>query len=358
MVHLAWPHGPRRGPVTRLRRAGSVLPAVILVLLGMTLLSHAAFVLALRQLRVSEVSRELLRASLAAEAGLDALMREVGLHSSLTESSASVARSWGTDATFRLTSVRLTDELSWVTAEGKSNHIPVPVRLGRLVWTLHPIGRVSGTPAVARAPLFGVGGVSADDWWSVPTAADTLACDTALEEMHVRGAQRPEPMGTTTDSVALGLFSFTELESVADLSLSGAVTPGPASQGGTCQGGLVTNWGDPASSTSPCAAWYPLIWSSSDLHMEGGMGQGILAVAGDVRFSAGAMFRGVVLATGDVRVGGGSTIEGMVMGGRVLDVQTGSRIRGSACAAWAALDSATRLRFPIALESRRRLYLP
>lgn len=84
----------------------------------------------------------------------------------------------------------------------------------------------------------------------------------------------------------------------------------------------------------------------------------MLVVNGDVTFSQGAVFRGVVLAAGDIRVEQGSSIEGLVVGGHTISLAPGTRIRGSACAAWAALQAATRLRIPILLEPGRRLYLP
>jgi len=339
-------------------RSGSVLSAVVLVLLGMTLLAHGAFVLANRQLQISGVSRELLRASLAAEAGLALAVGEVGLHQSLTESITSVTRAWSDRSTLRVASQRLTDELSWLTAEGESSDLPVPVRLGALVWTLDPVERVVAQRGVVTASSASSAGVSSEAWWTIPLASDTLACSAALSEMFAQGAQRPAVTHSSVDSVALGRIPLSDLEVHAGLRVSGAVTPGPAVAGEDCLEGLVSNWGDPSSSSSPCARLQPLIWSSSDLLVVGGAGQGILAVQGAVSFSAGVHFRGIVLARGDVSVEDGSVIEGIVRGSASVRVEPGSTVRGSACSAWSVLSAVTSLRFPVPLEPRRRFYLP
>jgi Tfp pilus assembly protein PilX len=340
------------------RKSGSVLAAIVLVLLGMTLLAHGAFVLARRQLRISEVSRELLRASLAAEAGLASASRDGQFHQSLQASPVSVAMDWGERSTFRVGSRALTAELSWMFAEGESNALPVPVRLGRLIWSLDPIARVVTTRAVASASWVVAPGTSAGGWWSIPLAADSAACSAALVEMSLRGARTPVGTRTTLDSVALGRIPLAALEAFADLSVSGAVAPAPVVNGIVCQEGLPENWGDPSSSISPCARFFPSIWGPSDLRIVGGVGQGILMVTGAVSFSAGARFRGVVLAGRDVTVEAGSSIEGLVIGGSAIRVEPGGEIRGSACSAWAALNAATGLHFPIQIEPGRRFFLP
>jgi hypothetical protein len=339
-------------------RSGSVLAAVVLVLLGMTLLAHGAYLLATRQLQISEVSRELLRASLAAEAGLGMAAQEPGLMEAVTGSSVPLARGWGDRSSLRIGSQPLTTELAWLTAEGESMTLPVPVRLARLVWTLDPFARVADAGAVVVARSETGVGVSAGEWWSVPMAADTLACRAAQAEMLLLGARTPVSIALSADSVALGRIPLAALEAYADLRVPSVVTPGPVPVGGNCPVGPVENWGDPSSSTSPCAPVRPLVWSPTALSVVGGVGQGILATAGAVTFSAGAQFRGIVIASGDVTVAGGSTIEGMVLSGAGVSMESGGQIRGSACAAWAALDAAKGLRFPITVEPRRRLYLP
>ncbi|NIP81806.1 MAG: hypothetical protein GWM90_22340, partial [Gemmatimonadetes bacterium] len=68
-----------------------------------------------------------------------------------------------------------------------------------------------------------------------------------------------------------------------------ATTAGP--EGSRCDTSVRKNWGDPRG-TGPCAHHLPIIHARGDLTLDGGRGQGILVVEGDLT------------AAGDVRFGG------------------------------------------------------
>lgn len=115
------------------------------------------------------------------------------------------------------------------------------------------------------------------------------------------------------------------------------VTPGPVISAGLCDTLASANWGDPTGGV--CGARFPVIRVAGDLTVRGGMGQGILLVAGDVAFENGAMFAGIVIARDDFVTGsGGGSILGAVVAGDAVSspgdhtaVGNGGRIQRSSC---------------------------
>lgn len=115
------------------------------------------------------------------------------------------------------------------------------------------------------------------------------------------------------------------------------VTPAPIVTAGVCDTLPASNWGDPAGGA--CGAHYPVIRALGDLTVRGGTGQGILVVAGDVRFENGAAFAGIVIARDDFVTGsGGGSVLGAVIAGDAVRgagdhtvVGDGGHIRRSSC---------------------------
>ncbi len=71
--------------------------------------------------------------------------------------------------------------------------------------------------------------------------------------------------------------------------------------------------------------------------MDGGVGQGVLVVDGDLTLTAGARYYGFLITTGEVRLEGGAVFEGMALAGGGILVDADARVRGSACWAVRAL---------------------
>ena len=78
--------------------------------------------------------------------------------------------------------------------------------------------------------------------------------------------------------------------------------------------------------------------------MDGGQGQGVLLVVGDVTFQGEARYYGLVIVAGDLTVRGGSEIHGLVQARGSVSITEDSGIEGSACAALVALETAKGLR--------------
>lgn len=119
----------------------------------------------------------------------------------------------------------------------------------------------------------------------------------------------------TLTYLAFGELTWAQLTASA-VRVPGIVTPGPSTGAGSCMASNPLNWGDPsrASPASPCESYFPVLYAPGDLHLAGGVGQGILLVGGSLTVSGGANFAGVVLAQGTVNaLGTGGRLEGAVL---------------------------------------------
>ena len=133
--------------------------------------------------------------------------------------------------------------------------------------------------------------------------------------------------------------------------VTGAV---PRVSGEECDTSVPQNWGEPnRSNGGPCTGYYPVIHAPSDLVVDGGRGQGVLIVEGNLTLRSGVDFTGVVLVRGAVIGGpGGGRVTGTMS--ITSQVATPSSLEGisiefSQCAARKALLG---IAMPIVLGER------
>lgn len=156
------------------------------------------------------------------------------------------------------------------------------------------------------------------------------------------------------DSVALGRVKWSELEDIADRVERGAVMPRPALIDEQCLVAAPANWGDPVAG-APCSLWFPLVYAPSDLVMQGGTGQGILAVEGMLTLTDGAVFVGYIVARDGILIEDGSSVVGSVRTRRGAALFDRSTVSYSRCAiARATVLSPASLR----LVTQPRRFLP
>jgi hypothetical protein len=113
-----------------------------------------------------------------------------------------------------------------------------------------------------------------------------------------------------------GDVTFDALAGQADVTLSGGTLTGigPSTTGGSCDTGASTNWGDPLYTGQPCSSYFPIVYSSGDLHISTGNGQGVLLVAGNLQISGNFTFDGVVIVKGSMSTSGnGNHVNGVVI---------------------------------------------
>lgn len=96
---------------------------------------------------------------------------------------------------------------------------------------------------------------------------------------------------------------WNDLAAAADIRLgNGAhVTPMPVTSGASCAR-VESNWGDPGSPTSPCAARLPIVYAPGDLTVDGGLGQGALLVDGHLIIAGPFTFSGQIVARGGIEM--------------------------------------------------------
>jgi len=125
-----------------------------------------------------------------------------------------------------------------------------------------------------------------------------------------------DPTLTTAAFTVFGDVTFAQLAAMANVTTTGGTWNGlgPAVSGGVCNTAVTTNWGDPTNIAGACANYFPIIYSSGDIRLTGGQGQGILLVNGDLDMSGGVQFFGPVIVMGEVRsTGTGGHITGGVL---------------------------------------------
>lgn len=210
---------------------------------------------------------------------------------------------------------------------------------------------LGGRSLVCSSGITPAAGVAAPDTTHVcdgscgsPPAGRILGSPPLLTDT---AAANPAPYQVSASAVLASLAAR------ADITLppGAVVIPGPVSNGGACQRGLPTNWGDPAPA-APCADYRPVIYAQGDVTIAGGVGQGILLADGDVRIAGGAKFVGLVIAGDDVEtLTGGGTILGAAFAGDLVRgasdysrIGDGGAVRYSTCAVRLALFAAAPIR--------------
>ena len=92
---------------------------------------------------------------------------------------------------------------------------------------------------------------------------------------------------------------------------------GPSVTGGVCNTGVLSNWGD-VSRTTACKSYFPVVYGKGNLKINGGIGQGILLVEGDLEVAGGFEFYGPVIVKGHLKTTGtGGHFNGGVMAANV-----------------------------------------
>lgn len=298
------------------RRDGVALALAIFALAAIGVLVSGAFFLGLMDLRMARAELRLEQAVALAEgaahANLDRLRDEWGRRGAVSDSA-------GPDVQ------RLGSRLLLVTGVGRRR--PAFRRVGVLVWLK--------TPPLAVPQAFATHG---------PLRGRPPLVFPAHDE---RADCRLPPAPAADD-----LSGWREIASFV-LDDGTVVSPGPS--GSCCRSpSPAHDWGDPLARASPSGDRRPVIYVAGDLEIRGGVGQGVLVVAGDLSAGGGFVFHGAVLVGGRLLVGtGGIRIVGAV---RVYDARhRGSELVGptlvfdAPCTVLAAAMAAAR---PVALAER------
>ncbi len=352
------------------RRRGAVLVLCVLLVLALALLAHGALLMAREELAVSRAGGEVLRARAAAEAGVADVVRGDGVVPADTVTRGGSQRlAVGTlqGARYHVDARRLSREVWLLEGRGAVRPDAWVARAAWPAWSMDPGARIAAFRGVVEvgdgAPVFGQARVTPGDPSVTDPIPEATACAvwrqlrdslSALPELPSlavsdteRTAGAPPPR-----EPALVLLDVEDLLGAATRDPVGTGTPGPSATaslaafgaGGsesesTCQEGA-WSWGDPDHPLGRCHGVFPLIGAGGPLTVAGGVGQGVLVVAGDLKLERGASFYGLVLVEGTLTLESGARLVGLARAVGGLSVDGDSEVTGSRCWAFAALDAA------------------
>ncbi len=360
-------------------RRGFALPAALIALVIIALFVAGSTFFAMQEARAARNAVTEVGALEAAEYGAVATLRDwnatwnVTVPAGVTAAPATHVLAGGATASVRIT--RLTPTTFWTVSEGTAGGASPGTEARRRVsayYRLDVLDPVVGAALTVRdsVEVRGSGLVTGIDTTpgaprpmpteclgAGPAAAGIAAPDTtricdgtcAAGGTHVAGlpSRLEEPFASDPLRYAMGgagLWAALAQRAAVVLPPNATITPGPAAGGPGCLASVPTNWGDPAAGT-PCADYLPVIRALGDLTLNGGSGQGVLLVDGDLRLAGGASFTGVVVAGDDiVTLAGGGTIIGAAFAGDRIGgsgdhtrIDDGGAVRYSSCAVGRAL---------------------
>jgi hypothetical protein len=87
-----------------------------------------------------------------------------------------------------------------------------------------------------------------------------------------------------------------------------------------CNTANLSNWGDTLVA-APCGAYFPLIYHAGNVKVNGGYGQGILLVEGNLEIAGGFVFYGIIITQGSFTAGvGNNRVVGAVLASNAGDI--------------------------------------
>jgi hypothetical protein len=166
----------------------------------------------------------------------------------------------------------------------------------------------------------------------------------------VTGGTHADPLAADSNTyVRFGTESWQSLVAGADATIPGGnYSPEPTGTATTCDYGVANNWGEPRRGVGAvlgCKDFFPIIYSSSSLHLSQGRGQGILLVNGDVQLNGNFEWYGLIIARDDIIKGNGTfDMWGSIMSRNATVNDNGNSIIGNSTFNWSkcAVESALR----------------
>ena len=328
-------------------RRGVAVVMVLLLLLGGTALAHGTLLVARGELLAARA-----RASQLERASEEGLRVREALEMPMDPSARStpVWGVWPLDGPIRRDGRRpvlrrLAVEswfLEWPPVSGGPRSVGEP---GRLLWWMDPVERVRDLSAVVvvgpEVTASVAGSIDPGGFRRADPPLTTALCDSITRGFS--GLESPAPVASWPEASSrprLGLVDLEAMLDVTPLHVEGAGTPVPTERMGDCVTADPWNWGDPVSPGRPCGPHLVVRAARSTLRVRGGIGQGVLAVDGDLVLTEGARFYGFVIVSGSLVLRDASEMYGLALALGGVEVDAGARIEASACWAIRSLGAA------------------
>ncbi|MDT8367894.1 MAG: hypothetical protein RQ745_01715 [Longimicrobiales bacterium] len=323
---------------------GFALPAAILALIVVGVLVTGGFYMARQETRIGTASANSALAFYLAERGVTDVMESWDATSyasldpweTVTRTDTTSEGIWSVDVTRVAAQMYMLEADARITRGGalqggahRSMGVIVKLRTADITppagLTTQGLINFGGSAIIkgADTPPDGSGSGSAD-WGNACDAFptddmpgllidDTTNIDWQGNRTNIEGEMTGDPKFTqdttiTSDNLLdFGDMQWAELTSLAGVTITSSTPPDPAPvvDGGRCVP-MSSNWGDPLDTTSVCFDYYPIIHLNNpgETRLQGGFGQGILLVEGDLRVTGGFEFYGPVYVKGTLTTAG------------------------------------------------------
>jgi hypothetical protein len=354
---------------THIRRSGFALPVAVFAIVIIGALVAGAFFASTQEFRIGSNTIQQTRALGAAEFGLNQTQANWNGSWNTTMQRGEVrtvtpTTSDGSVATVRVT--RLNDQAFLVASEGVSGQsrrrtakllvLNVPQLNILAALTARGATKIGGSSFIdgndhaypgwdCPAPGAALPGIAASDTTDI-TRAGCLNYSCVAGNPKV--VETPAAADTST-YFNFGSLDWRQLTAMASKIAGGTKTVIPSEVNGVCDINDSNNWGEPFKANGgACLDYYPIIYAPGDATLNGGRGQGILLVEGDLQVQGGFEFFGPVIVRGTLKTAGtGGHFNGGVMAANVdLDqnvVIGNAVISFSRCAILKALNSSAQL---------------
>lgn len=349
--------------LTRPRR-GMALATTLLALVVIAALIAGAFFASSQEYRIGRNTLTSQRAFAIAEFGLNSEIANWDRGRFLPGSSSFMApgtvdstrRAVADGDTAKIRVSRLNDNTFWVVSEGGASMDQALVRARQrtsaLVRIAYPSVNVRGALTTAgRVDVNGSAKIYGNDMsgsttpqisaafnslkqWgqcsSIGTdnkAGISMPPDTSLKEKAnaisgTPSVERNAAAAAESTYIKFGDETWLSLAANADIPLAGGQTysPAPVGTATTCDytktnGNLGEPWraGEKFGQVAGCTGYFPIVYVNGDAHFNGGRGQGILMVNGDLIMNGGFQWYGLILVKSTIRSNGTADVFGAVM---------------------------------------------
>ena len=321
------------------RRNGFALPVAVFAIVIIGALVAGAFFASTQEFRIGTNTLQQTRALGAAEFGLNETHASWNPSWNTTMQRGQVrtltpANSDGSVATVRVT--RLNDQAFLIASEGSSGQ--ARRRTAKLlVLNVPQLNMLAALTTRGATKIGGSSFIDGNDHnydgWECPAEGPPLAgiatsdsSDITRAGCHNYSCVAGSPKVVETPAAAdtstyfnFGSLDWAQLTAMASKYASGGKTALPSMANGVCDENDINNWGEPYKANGgPCVDYYPIIYADGHLTMNGGRGQGILLVEGDLHVQGGFEFFGPVIVRGMLKTSGtGGHFNGGVLAANV-----------------------------------------
>ncbi len=361
-------HRPDRGRGVTGARRGTALVLVLVAMIVLTVLSTGAILGSMEELRLAHNGQMEQRALAVAEYGLN---QQVANWTSARNQmangaidSSKVIVSAGDTASVSV--MRLNSRSFQIVSVGRTKGGSGRLEAQRQVSMLVSIGTASiksaatitsygATDIKGSANITGVN-TTPPGWSGCTSSNDTLAISVnpsstlsvqKPSSQAVNGSSKADPnVGNLSTYNTFGTETWNSLVAKANVTANGA-NPSPSGTSTTCTM-TSTNWGESlrsASYVAGCTNYFPIVYASGSLSLNGGRGQGVLIVNGDLTINGTFAYDGLILVKGNLKANGTLDVFGAVMVQGTTDILGNANFSYSACAvsnAFAGLSTPAR----------------